>query len=210
MFQQNGTRFRTICANCNNNLGTKYDTYFNDFIKGFTYDISRKFEIENEASAFANPTKIIKALFGHLLAAKYDYENTTMDQSMRSFLLDDSNSIPDLNVYYWFFPYMHIEMLRDFSRCDLGPSKNVDFFSMLKMYPLGFYITFDNTYPQLPNLRDYCLQSPDQNIDIRLNIAISELRSSDWPILVDDSTILMGGQSANSAIVSIPRVLKKE
>lgn len=204
---QNGTKFRTICSSCNNRLGTKFDADFNRFISDLAISTTQLQKNDKFISIKVNPTVILKSLFGHLLAAKWDYEETTADESMREFVLNDDLLIPDLNVFYWYFPYAHIELLRDFSRCELGGGR-VDFFSMLKMYPIAFFITDSDEFYGLSNFKNHCEEALNQSIDFFIDA--STIRTSDWPSLVDNQTALMGGNSANSAIVSVPRLKKRK
>ena len=77
------------------------------------------------------------------------------------------------------------------------------------MYPIGFYITKENTFKHLNNLKDYCSSNADEEVEVPLNISTKDLAHPDWPILVDDKTFLLAGQSINSSVVSIPRGFKK-
>ena len=116
---------------------------------------------------------------------------------------------PSFNIFYWFHPYPNIEIMRDLTLCKLDRNIEPDVFSMLKMYPIGFYITKENTFKHLNNLKDYCSSNADEEVEVPLNISTKDLAHPDWPILVDDKTFLLAGQSINSSVVSIPRGFKK-
>jgi hypothetical protein len=207
-YSQNGTKFRTICAKCNNNLGTYYDVNFVEFIHEVSQKVYTSFPNEDYITCKIKPVKVIKSLFGHLLAAKGDYEDSLIDIEMRKFLLDDNLWLPTFNIFYWFHPYPNIEVMRDLAICKIGSDMDPDIFSMLKMYPISFYITKENTFTHLKNLKDYCSSNIDEYFDIPVNISTKGLTVSDWPTLVDDNTLLLAGQSINSSVVSIPRALK--
>lgn len=205
---QNGTKFRTICGKCNSELGTYYDVSFIEFIGEATSKIFDGFPYEESITCKIQPVKIIKSLFGHLLAAKGDYENSLIDIEMRKFLLDESLWLPKFNIFYWFHPYPNIEVMRDLAICKIGALNKPDVFSMLKMYPIAFYVTKENNYNNLNNLKDYCLRDIEEYVEIPINISTKKLIHQDWPILIDDNTLLLGGKSINSSVVSKPRGLK--
>lgn len=205
---QNGTKFRTICCKCNNNLGTFYDISFIEFIREAVQKIAINFSYEKSIICNIKPSKVIKSLFGHLLAAKGDYEESLIDTEMRRFFLNDSLWKPEFYIFYWFHPYSNIEIVRDLAICNIG-NKNTDVFNMLKMYPISFYITKEKTYNHLSNLNDYCCEDTDKYVQVPLNINVDELITPDWPFVIDDNTLLMRGQSINSSVISSPIILTK-
>lgn len=200
-YSQNGTKFRTICCKCNNELGTYYDVSFVEFINEASKKVFSYFPNEEEVICKMKPTKVIKSLFGHLLAAKGDYDNSLIDIEMREFLLDQNLWKPDFNIFYWFHPYPNIEIMRDLAVCKIGSDCEPDVFSMLKMYPIAFYITKAANLRGLNNLKNYCSNDLEEYVDIPLNISTKNLIHSDWPILVDDNTFLIAGQPINSSII---------
>ena len=119
--------------------------------------------------------------------------------------MSDELDVPPLNVFYWFYPYPHIEVLRDFVRGELIGERRTDFFSMLKMYPIAFFVTDSIEFKGLPNLSELSSSSIDGTNNITLDISKEGIYSSDWPTLVDNHTYVMAGQSSKSAIVSSPK-----
>lgn len=207
-YSQNGTKYRTICKNCNNDLGTYYDVSFVEFVHEASQKIYESFPNKEFINCKIKPVKFIKSLFGHLLAAKGEYESSLIDIKMRTFLMDKSLWLPEFNVFYWFNPYPNIEIARDFAICKINSNTEPDVFSMLKMYPVSFYITEEDTFKHLYNLKDYCSSNIDEYVEIPINISIEDLVHPDWPIIFDDDTILLTGQSVNSSVISKPRLLK--
>lgn len=207
IFSQNGTKFRSICSDCNNNLGSKFDIEFNDFIQSLAIKVFDEFPRANSVTVNNSPNKIVRALFGHLLAAKSEYQETNIDKLMRKYISNEEEVDPGINIYCWFYPYNRIEIMRDYAKATLGNSELNDFFSLLKMYPVSFYITENETYPDFMNLRDLCIKSNNSNINIVLDIDIDKLKHHDWPILLDDNSILLG-HSGNNPIISRPRTKK--
>lgn len=205
IFSQNGTKFRSICKECNNLIGSKYDVEFNNFVQKLTAGIFNGLDKINVISTFNNPSKIVRALFGHLLASKSEYQCTKYDKLMRTFIFSEDISDPEINIYYWFFPYRRIEIMRDYGRANLSNPKLHDFFSLLKMYPISFYLTENDTYPNLKNFRDLCIKANNDNTEIELDISMANLHHYDWPILIDDSSLLIGHEG-NNPIISRPRM----
>lgn len=206
---QNGTKFRTICAQCNNILGTYYDIDFIEFINEISNKVYKDFPYRNEITCKIKPVKVIKSLLGHLLAAKGDYEDTVIDREIREFVLSDNQWMPPVNIYYWFYPYPNVQIVRDLAICKLNGNSSIEIFSMLKMYPITFFITMENTFNNFYNLKDYCLKDIEQYVEINVDIDKNKLLSSDWPIIVDDNTIFLAGKSINSSVISTPRYINK-
>ena len=141
-YSANGVKFRTICQECNNLLGTRYDCELSKFINNIRTFVFSRLYIPH-FTIKTKPTAIIKAILGHFLAAKTDYCNTKIDQAIRSYLFDE-NSILDkrLKVYYWFYPYEPIIINTDNFTFDLFNNTNDDiFFSIIKCSPVAFMLT---------------------------------------------------------------------
>lgn len=209
-YSQNGTKFRTICGMCNNMLGTNYDVDFIEFFNEVSQKVYIEFTNKEHIACKIKPVKFIKSLFGHLLAAKGDYEESLIDIEMRKFVQNDDLWLPPFNVFYWFYPYPNIEVVRDLAICKLNGGNNTEVFSMLKMYPIAFYITKEKEYNNFKNLKDYCSCNIDEYVDISIDISRNKVVNSDWPIIVDDNTIILAGKSINSSVVSIPRQMKRQ
>jgi len=57
----------------------------------------------------------MKALLGHLVAAKVDIENTLFDQQAREYVLDINAPLPaEINIFYWVYPHDCSVTIRDF------------------------------------------------------------------------------------------------
>jgi hypothetical protein len=112
---QNGVKFRTICDYCNNSLlGQKFDPVLNDFALGVSRFLNTTLEMPPIIKYETRPNPLIRAIVGHLLAAKGNFERTTIDEKLRSFSLDESAHFPnDLKIFYWAYPYSYIAVIRD-------------------------------------------------------------------------------------------------
>ncbi|MDM8313609.1 hypothetical protein [Clostridium cadaveris] len=205
---QNGNKYRTICEKCNNILGTAYDVDFIYFINQASNNVYINFDKQEEITCKIKPVKVIKSLFGHLLAAKGDYEESLIDIKMRGYVLNKDMLLPPLNVFYWFYPFPNIDIVRDLAIAKLDNKESFDIFSMIKMYPVAFIITENDKFYNFKNLKDYCIDDAECYVDIPLDISRKNLINSDWPIIVDDNTIFLAGKSIDSSVTSSPRKIK--
>lgn len=93
---QNGIYFKYLCPDCNSKLlGAKYDPELANFYK---FVINSK---DNKIIWQGNITKIVKSIFGHILAT-YEFTNCIFDKAMRKYILRDI--FPEhfsLNLFYY-------------------------------------------------------------------------------------------------------------
>lgn len=207
---QNGTKFRTICTNCNNLLGSWYDTEFNTTIWELIEEVYAKFGEENSVEIMFRPVLFLKSLFGHLLAAKGNFENTLIDQEMRRFLLDKHEYKTSLKVFCWFHPYPSIEVARDISLVDFNSGDNSTL-SILKMYPVGFYVTLENCRDTngLHEITKNTTINVEGYSTMKINIDSARIKEPNWPIYIDNSRAILAGNSINSAVISTHRIKAK-
>ncbi|MCX5801280.1 MAG: hypothetical protein NTX17_07840 [Candidatus Eisenbacteria bacterium] len=203
---QNGVKFRTICDGCNNTLlGRKYDPVLNDFALGVGRFLNATLEITPIIKYETRPNLLIRAIVGHLLAAKGYFENTTIDEKLRNFILDESADFPDnLRIFYWVYPYPYVVVIRDV----VMPAVRGNFgtkscFSILKYFPIAYLVCDLAHYEGLDDLTFYY----DENSSKLVNIPIKlrQVKHPEWPELVDDTNFMVGGQSFKSSLFATPR-----
>lgn len=207
---QNGVKFRTICPNCNGGLlGKEYDPTINDFAKGVGRFLQTTISLPPKVTYSTKAGRLLRALFGHLLAAKSEFEETESDKAMREFVLNPcANLPPNLNVFYWVYPYPCFVIIQDVMMLAIrGKFNNTAVFSILKYFPIAYLITDLAVYENLPSLSFYCPRDLDE--EIRIPINLSSVRAVNWPETVDDGNIIGGGGSSrHSSIVAIPKGTK--
>lgn len=190
---QNGMKFRTICAKCNNTLGQKYDKEFNNAIALLTRALVGN--DLNACTALVDTEKMLKSICGHLLAAKLDFEETVPDQKMRNFVLGRSHEL-GLGVYYWYYPYLENMVLRDLVISRFTKNQNA-MVSIIKCFPIAVLITdaqiFESEFTKL---------GVSDNI---IELILQPAYPADYPIHVTDETMILGGQSMNSALIARPK-----
>lgn len=182
-FSQEGIKFKTICTPCNNTLGHQYDNKLAHFI--------RRVEAAYEAEVFAphqegrvvqvdaDVDAVIRSLCGHLVAAKIQLDEVTMDEAIRKFVFDRSLGIPEsINIYYWLYPHYEVRIKRDFGILSPRDGHQSNIGSILKFYPLAFFFTDSSRFMGFPNLRSYLTADGTPG---KVPIHFREIEHKAWP-----------------------------
>jgi hypothetical protein len=209
---QNGVKYRTICNKCNNVLGREYDPHLNKFALEVGRLLKTHLVLPRIIHVETKINRLIRSIFGHLLASKGDYEDTVPDRLMREVVQDSIIKTPDdLQLMYWVYTYSNIIVMRDVimpaKRGYIG-GNNFATFSILKYFPVGYLVTNVSKYENLQNLTSYCTENIDKEVSIPL--LLNDIRHPDWPEIVDDGNIMFVGQSLNSSVCAKPRIAKRE
>lgn len=151
------------------------------------------------------PNPLIRAIVGHMLAAKVDFERTTTDEKLRDFFNDEAVDFPnDLKIFYWVYPYPYTVAIRDVVMPSIrGNLETMGFFSILKYFPMAYLICDLDQYEGLDDLTLYYDKNPSKLADI--SITLKQVRHPQWPEIVDDTNFVVGGQSLKSAVIAKPR-----
>jgi len=203
---QNGVKFRTICADCNNKrLGDKYDPVLNEFSLGVGRFLNTTLEMPPIIKYETRPNLLIRAIIGHLLAAKGYFEETTIDEKCRNFILDESATFPvNLKLFYWVYPYPDIVVIRDVVmpavRGNLGTK---GCFSILKYFPIAYLVCDLAQYEGVDDLTFYYDKDPSKVVNIP--IKLKQVKHPQWPEIVDDTNFIIGGQSLKSSLYATPK-----
>ena len=203
---QNGVKFRTICSHCNNTpLGLRYDPVLNEFAIGVGRFLKTTLEMPPIIKYPTRPNPLIRAIVGHMLAAKGDFERTTIDEKLRDFFNDETANFPDdLKIFYWVYPYPYTVAIRDVVMPSIrGNLGTMGCFSILKYFPMAYMICDLDQYDGLEDLTFYYDKNPSKVADIP--ITLKQVRHPQWPEIVDDTNFVVGGQSLKSAVFAKPR-----
>jgi hypothetical protein len=206
---QNGVKFRTICGKCNNDwLGGKYDPALNEFTLTTGKLLQAAIQLPPVINVRARPTAIIRAILGHLLAAKSDIDDVVLDNEIRSFFFDEDAPIPDsIYVFYWIYPYASIIVLRDFVMPAVrGKFEGAGFFNLLKYFPIAYLVSDIQSYEGLSELTIFrnLKSSEFANIPIPLH----KVQHYAWPETVEDQHMVMVSKSIQSSVYATPRKKK--
>ena len=181
---QNGLKFRTLCRECNNFLGSKYDPE----IMNFAHAVKRCFEVRYvhlPSRVLHLPVKVqrlMKGIVGHLLAAKADLDGTNFETVGRKYVLNEKEPLPtDINLFYWMYPYYDlVHVRRDFVMFwPRGTFKTPVVFQTLKYFPVAYLVCDKPQYASLNSLSRYRHAEIDDLVEIP--IELDSGRDEDWP-----------------------------
>lgn len=141
----NGLKFRTLCSECNNLLGARYDKALKDFTVNVTNVIQSPLNVFNSFPVETQPALVAKAVLGHILAAKTGECGTPVDEKMRRYVLGkDLKLSSQIKVYYWYFPYDTAIISLDKIVYDIFEGGHA-YFSVLKYYPIAFLMMYESS-----------------------------------------------------------------
>lgn len=204
--KQNGTKFHTICGDCNSLLGGKYDPELiklANFTKLFLLrDLPNKYQI----SVSLKSTRIIRSVLGHLLAANYEDYYTRFDDLVHEYLMHNKSKITDaLDINVWIYPYQTTVILRDVAIGWIKQDK-VTIKQILKFYPLAFVVTERDALP-----KEIALHKLEEGgIDECFSFSAPNFIENDgWPEYPSDNRFLLAGRSLHSSVFAVPKPKKK-
>ena len=206
---QNGITFKTICSDCNNWLGSKYDFALGELTRKVKSFIDSSLILPDSFEVECQPNAIIRSVLGHFLAAKTENDEVVIDQIIRPFILDPLLPIhEDIHVFYWIYPYEKTVIMRDFGMPAVrGRFDLPGFFNMIKFYPIAFLITHKlPNYEYLDSLSKFNKISPNEKGTIP--IRLKPIRNSSWPEECDDGNIVAFGRTANDSVYAVPKTEK--
>jgi len=208
LLSQNGLKYRTLCGDCNNKLGREYDPILNKFAREVGSFMKTAINLTTAVQFKTKPNVLIRAILGHMLAAKAHYDDVLTDEAFRSFLFDTCATLPkDIYVFYWVYPFQSIVVLRNVLMLAVrGQFDEVASFDILKYFPVGYLVTDKPKYEYLSELSAF--RNLDTFADGEVPIDFHSIYEPDWPEKIDDGNVLLGGQSLASSVYAIPRKKK--
>ena len=206
---QNGVKYRTICKACNEYLGVEYDPSLNDFAVSVGRYVRTALELPSTISHRVKPQRVMKALLGHLVAAKVEVEDTYFDKLAREYVLGPGRPMPEtLNIFYWIYPYQCSVTIRDFGMfTPRGTFNEPAIFQTLKYFPIAYLCSEKCDYAGLPSFSRYRCAGLDDEIEVPIDLR--RVEDPFWPEAPSDTdnNVFFGGQSASNAVLARPRVL---
>ena len=145
----NGSKFRTICRECNMTALGENDSEIADVCKSLTRKINHFFVSANSPVSHVHTpldaVKYCRAMVGHILAASSVTECREPSRAvpyfepMMQFVLGDDLAMVDSHVmFYWFFPLRHHQSIKLFT---MKNGNNQCCMSILSFFPLAFLVT---------------------------------------------------------------------
>ncbi len=192
---QNGLKFYTLCAECNNaRLGRRYDPEFNRVSNEVGKAVRAAFEAHLQLpftiEIHARTHLLLRSVIGHLLAAHCSTDQQQplrgfdegFYRNLRDYFLDESLPIPpDIRVYYW--PYPSAEQIAitglGIADRDGGPHVIGD---LLKFFPMAFFVAnhlSDSLKLNVPFIQGDGCSDLACTVDLLLNMR--DTPPTDWP-----------------------------
>lgn len=145
----NGSKFRTICGECNMTALGQNDGEVADVCKSLTRKINHFVTGANSPVSHVhtpvNAVKYCRAMVGHVLSATSVTEclkpqiETPYFTPLQRFVLGDDHALDDTHdIYYWFFPHRYHQSIKLFNMMNEG---NLCVMSLLSFFPLAFLLT---------------------------------------------------------------------
>jgi hypothetical protein len=207
---QNGVSYKTICSDCNNKLGNRYDWALGDFSQKIESFIGSSVILPDSFEVECYPNAIMRSVLGHLLAAKTETDEVVVDTVLRPCILDPSLPIPDdIHIFYWVYPYETISILRDFAMPAVrGNLQTSGFFNMIKFYPIAFLITHQlPSYEKLLSLHQFNQLPSGDKANLQINLRL--IKRSTWPEeCLGEENFLVVGRAANDSVYAVPKLKK--
>lgn len=155
----NGSKFKTICHDCNNHHVGGNDAEVSRVCKSLTQKIKDYFYYANSPYTViytdVDAVRYARAMIGHILSATSVEEcnaepvDVPHFQPLKNFVLGDDNALDDTHdIYYWFYPYTKHLSAKLVGFYNDGHHSTI---SILSFFPIAFMVTKKNqgTFPFL-------------------------------------------------------------
>jgi hypothetical protein len=152
-----GSKFKTICHKCNNEIIGTCDQEVATTIKLLNVELKNYYSscsyVGSIISVPFNALKFARAMIGHILAASPSddclnphNENDHYNNKLRSFVLGDDGALKEShNIYCWYYPYHYHLSARNIGFWNNGVISHI---SLLSFHPIAFLVTGESsTYP---------------------------------------------------------------
>lgn len=202
---QNGIKFRTICANCNNVLlGKRYDPEIKRISTEVGKIVRARFEtgliLPSVITVPVRTHSLMRGIIGHLLAATKSKDQTKplpgfedgFYRNLRDYFLNEDLPLPPgIEIYYWPYPFREQVIVNSLG---VGLTKSGLFVvgDLIKFFPLAYYVaekeisTLELAVPKI--IGDGC---NDENCSISLQIGLDTVPPINWPEFPDASHYTM-------------------
>ncbi|MBZ0154911.1 MAG: hypothetical protein K8I29_01690 [Alphaproteobacteria bacterium] len=207
---QNGVKYRTVCKSCNETIGHRYDPALNEFSLTVGRYLKSGLSFPRVVHHRAKPAAMIRAILGHLAAAKIEIDDCPFDRNVREFVLDEDKPIPDdIFIFYWLYPYEQSITMRDFAMPTVRGnfSTGIGFCQVLKYFPIAYLVINKPAYEGLEELTRYRNLSVDEEVEIP--ILLDRVEHAHWPEIVDDYNIVLASKTTGNAILAKPKRKKR-
>lgn len=209
VYSNNGLKYRTICGQCNSLLGGSMDKHLIDLTNSVShYLYIHHKELPKHIKVTVKPVLLVKALIGHLLAAKKVLDEITMDTDYRDFVLRNIELPKSINIFYWFYPFKETVVIRDFFMpATPGQFSDTAYFNLLKFYPFAFLFSDHDNYQGLPSLTKL-IQSNSELEEADMIFNLHDIFHPSWPTIVDNNNLIFASRETQNSIIATSRKVK--
>lgn len=172
---QNGIKYRSLCAKCNNaQLGLQYDPSYKELVEKMKTLLTSSCAFNQTVSIRVKPNRIARAIAGHMLAAKNEYEESVIDEKLREYFFNGEMRKPEeMKLCYFIYPYQTISIVRDV--CVKSYNVGSEYipqgvFSCLYSFPVAFLLCESSDMTGLPDLFAFCTSNIDDEENIPINL----------------------------------------
>lgn len=217
---QNGIKFRSICAHCNNNLlGLNVDPAYKKLVDCIVNLLQQEAPLKGVFHVTTAVNRVARAVVGHLLASKNYYDDKcTIDKRLRKYFLN-SNLCPPagMQLYYFLYPYDAIMVLRDVVPIQPGgvPKEFIvpqSMISSIYSFPVAFLLTEGCSNLPFEDLFQLCNEFIDTSTDMAFSVHsltfpnTKTFRHPYWPCNITDTIEgaagVLGGKSAQDIVMA--------
>lgn len=200
---QNGLKYRTICKECNQFMGSRYDPALIGFANSIASALNPGLTLPRYLTVNTRPSAIMRSVLGHLLAAKIETDSSLFDNEIRPCILDENVSVPDnYQLHYWIHPYETTVVMRDSMTIDPTKSPNGQFlfFQLLKFFPLGFWVLDRDHVISPPKFGNFNGIHPSDYRDITIDL--HAVREADFPEAPEGMRATLVGETGSKAAMA--------
>lgn len=193
---QNGIKYRSICAQCNNGILAKYDKALEEFVIKLKEILMSEPDCTHKVISI-RATAVAKSICGHLLAMKDRYDGQCLvDQAFRPFVLDPDKSPPQgYSLLLRYYPFSTVFFMRDAAILNISKREEIPegTISILSSFPLAFILCQNSTDCGMLDLFQYCGCDVEERTDINFDFTsaffpgTSVIRDPKWPCNIDDT-----------------------
>lgn len=202
-FSQDGVKYRTLCAKCNNErLGLGYDPTLIALTKDVRAYLESTLHLPAEMQFQTKPNRLVRSVVGHLLAHGVgEHRNGTMMERLTDYFLDESILFPEeLKLYYWVYPFNDQVIIKG-AGVSLHYWNSFAVFMLLKFFPMSFLIVLDEPVEwRLPLRRLDLMLTKHIDEESTISVLFTDLPPQRWPEAPGRKGMVLYGEGATGAI----------
>lgn len=202
-FSQDGVKYRTLCAKCNNErLGRGYDPTLISLTNDIRVYLESALHLPAEMRIPIKPNRLVRCVVGHLLAHGVgEHRNGTIMERLTDYFLNESLPFPEeLKLYYWVYPFNDQVIVKG-AGVSLHYWNSFAVFMLLKFFPLSFFFVFDEPPVwKLPFERLDTMLTNRIDDEFIISVNFTGLPPQRWPEAPGKSGMVLYGEGATGAI----------